>query len=272
MNLTVADLLTPAPLVVVGETPLRQCAAAMRKHGFRHLPVVSPFGRLVGIVSDLDVLAHGALLADDEWLGFLSAPATATAMSVAQPVPLTATMDEPLVLFLPRWNDSGAEVVVVVDADQVPVGIITEHDVLQLVDLLPDVECPMSSPVTIAAGGLATIADRTMRELRTRHLVVEKGDKPIGVVTQSEAMARLGKGPTVPIARPARRLVTGTFGMSVKDVATMLLDERIGCLPIVADGTLQGVATRRHVLEALATELVMMPMDRARPALHQMSA
>ncbi len=271
MDLTVKDLLTPAPLVVLGETPLGQCAIAMRKHGFRHLPVVSPFGRLVGIVSDAEVFEHGTLLGDDEWMAFLSSPVGATAMSVAQPVPMTATMDEPLVLFLPRWNESGAEVVVVVDAEQVPVGIVTEHDVLQLIDSLPDAECPISSPLTIAAGGSAQIAERTMRELHVRHLVIEKNETPIGVVTRGEALERLGKGATVPIARPARRLVSGVPGMSVKDVAAVLLEEGIGCLPILWDGALQGVATRRHVLEALATELVMMPMESVRPSM-QLSA
>jgi CBS domain-containing protein len=271
MDLTVKDLLTPAPLVILGETPLGQCAIAMRKHGFRHLPVVGPFGRVVGMVSDTDVLVHGTLLGDDEWIGFLSAPVTATAMSVAQPVRLTAKMDEPLALFLPRWSESGAEVVVVVDDEQVPVGIVTEHDLLQLVDSLPDTECPISSPATIAAAGSARIAQDTMRELNTRYLVIEKNEKPIGVVTLSEALARLGKGPNVPIARPARRLVCGTPGMSVKEVATVLLEEQIGCLPIVEDGALQGVATRRHVLEAIAMELVTMPMERARPSM-QMSA
>jgi CBS domain-containing protein len=271
MDLTVKDLLTPAPLVVLGETPLRQCATAMRRHGFRHLPVVSPFGRLLGMVSEVDVFAHGTLLGGEEWIAFLSAPVAATAMSVAQPVAMTATADEPLALFLSRWSDSGAEAVVIVDADQVPVGIVTEHDVLQLVDSLPETECPMSSPLTIQAGGSAQIAERTMRELHTRHLVIERNEEPIGVVTLTEALQRLGKGATVPIARPARRLVSGVPGMSVRAVAAVLLEERIGCLPILWDGALQGVATRRHVLEALATELMTMPMEQVRPGM-QLSA
>jgi CBS domain-containing protein len=263
MDLTARDLMSPAPLVVVGETSLAQCARAMRKHGFRHLPLVSPFGRLLGMVTDTDVFAHGALLGTDDWISFVSGPIAATAMAVARPVGLVAAADEPLSVFLGRWCADGADAVVVVDADQVPIGVVTEHDVLQLTSLFPACECPLSSPLTIAAGSAAQLAERTMSELHARHLVVERDERPVGVVTLSEVLVRLGKGPHVPIGRPARRLVTGKPGMSVAEIAGVLLDERIGCLPIL-DGGLYGVATRRHVLEAMATELAMeVPTPRA---------
>ena len=52
----VRSVMTPAPLTVEVDAPLREAQDLMIDHEIRHLPVVEA-GRLVGIVSDRDVAA-----------------------------------------------------------------------------------------------------------------------------------------------------------------------------------------------------------------------
>jgi CBS domain-containing protein len=51
-----AEVSTPEPVVVAEETSIRDCTHLLRRHGFRHLPVVDEGGRAVGILSARDFL------------------------------------------------------------------------------------------------------------------------------------------------------------------------------------------------------------------------
>jgi acetoin utilization protein AcuB len=52
---TVGEVMTPAPVTIGPEAPLAVALATMRQHEIRHLPVVDPDGRLVGILTDRDL-------------------------------------------------------------------------------------------------------------------------------------------------------------------------------------------------------------------------
>jgi acetoin utilization protein AcuB len=53
--LPVRDLMARRPVTITPETPIGPAFAVMREHEIRHLPVVDPDGRLVGIVTDRDL-------------------------------------------------------------------------------------------------------------------------------------------------------------------------------------------------------------------------
>lgn len=61
---TVADVMTSAPRVVSEVTAVEDVLTVMRTYGVRRLPVVSPLGELVGVVSLDDILS---LLAEELW-------------------------------------------------------------------------------------------------------------------------------------------------------------------------------------------------------------
>ncbi|GAB6148811.1 CBS domain-containing protein [Stetteria hydrogenophila] len=61
----IGDYMTRNPAVVRPEDPLPLAASKMVEGGFRHLPVVDNTGRLVGLLSDKDVLR--AILASGAW-------------------------------------------------------------------------------------------------------------------------------------------------------------------------------------------------------------
>jgi acetoin utilization protein AcuB len=54
-TLRVRDLMTRRPVTITPETPIGPALAVMREQEIRHLPVVEPDGRLVGIVTDRDL-------------------------------------------------------------------------------------------------------------------------------------------------------------------------------------------------------------------------
>jgi CBS domain-containing protein len=59
MGMSVADLMTPDPLTLGGESTLSAAYVLMKQHGFRHVPIVEG-GVLVGIVSLTDIGRLGA--------------------------------------------------------------------------------------------------------------------------------------------------------------------------------------------------------------------
>jgi CBS domain-containing protein len=63
-NTTVADVMSRSPRTVSELAAIEDALALMRAHGVRRLPVVTPQGTLVGVVTLDDVLA---LLADELW-------------------------------------------------------------------------------------------------------------------------------------------------------------------------------------------------------------
>jgi CBS domain-containing protein len=62
--LTVADVMSRSPRTVSELAAIEDALALMRSHGVRRLPVVSPQGALVGVVTLDDILS---LLADELW-------------------------------------------------------------------------------------------------------------------------------------------------------------------------------------------------------------
>ena len=62
--LTVGDVMSRSPRTVSELAAIEDALALMRSHGVRRLPVVSPQGALVGVVTLDDILS---LLADELW-------------------------------------------------------------------------------------------------------------------------------------------------------------------------------------------------------------
>ena len=55
-NLTVSNVMTPNPKTVSEDEPLQSAANIIAENKFNALPVVSPDGRLVGIITTTDIL------------------------------------------------------------------------------------------------------------------------------------------------------------------------------------------------------------------------
>lgn len=56
MNKTVAEVMTPSPITVKPETPLKEAIALLVEHKISGMPVINDDGELVGVISESDLM------------------------------------------------------------------------------------------------------------------------------------------------------------------------------------------------------------------------
>jgi acetoin utilization protein AcuB len=120
------------------------------------------------------------------------------------------------------------------------------------------------SPVTVRPETPVPEAKQIMERRRVRHLPVVDGDRLVGIVTDRDIrlnlpspatslsvweinylLARLTVGEVM-----TKRPVTIEAGSPVTDAAKLMLERRIGALPVVEDGALVGIVTETDLLRA----------------------
>lgn len=125
------------------------------------------------------------------------------------------------------------------------------------------------------------VAQDIMTLGRVRHIPVVSGDRLVGLVSQRDllraaASSLLGLDPdaqrqwlgTVRVSDVmTTELRTVTPDDSVTDVVTLLLQYRIGCLPVVENGRLVGIVSETDCLRYLARVL---DIDAAKHALPEL--
>lgn len=102
-----------------------------------------------------------------------------------------------------------------------------------------------------------------MRERDIRHLLVVRGDELVGVLSNRDyrrILERLGPDETIrgigtitvaEIMTPAVQVVTALPDTPLRDIAQLVIEKKIGCVPIVASGRALGIVTQKDVLAAL---------------------
>jgi CBS domain-containing protein len=126
----------------------------------------------------------------------------------------------------------------------------------------------MSRPVkTLERNDKLTVADRTMNSERIRHLpVLDDSGRVVGIVSQRDlflsALVRaLGFGSAsrdrtfavIPVKEVmTENVVTTTPDTPISAAAQLMVDRRIGCLPVVQDEALVGILSESDVVAAVA--------------------
>ena len=101
---------------------------------------------------------------------------------------------------------------------------------------------------TVSENESAEAALQRMRTRRIRHLVVMRGRKVAGVVSDRDVGS--AKGRTVGDVMTAHA-VAATPETTLRKAANLLRGRSIGCLPVIEDGKLVGILTITDVLELL---------------------
>lgn len=123
----------------------------------------------------------------------------------------------------------------------------------------------MSQPVvSIRQDARVTLAWELMRQHRIQHLaVVGKVGQLLGVITERDLLRRQSpaphEGPSIPhetiTGGYSSQLIVATPDTLVQQVALILLDRRLSCLPIVqANGILAGIVTRSDLLPLIVND------------------
>ncbi|HVV88070.1 MAG TPA: DUF190 domain-containing protein [Kofleriaceae bacterium] len=205
---------------VTAATPLGDAAHVMHTNKLKRLPVVDEAGRLVGMLGQVDILrsaATGHARRAGSQVRALPQEHRTVASIMDREVP-TVTAATPIIDALDRLLDSDVKRVIVVDADQRPIGIITDADLVQRMD-------PEDRP-----GLLTVIKSGWSEEARTR---VRRA--------RAQRAADLMTKPVVTIAA----------GAPVIDALALTATKHIKRLPVVDDaGRLVGLVSRPALLAA----------------------
>jgi CBS domain-containing protein len=129
LDYTVADAMTREPVTIAPDLPLGEAAALLERHDFNALPVVEGAGRLLGVLSKLDVLRafrftpRSKLPPYDEIMAQPAREAMTTRPECMSPA-------EPLTRVLQHMVESGHKSFPVLDAGRL-VGVVSREDVVR---------------------------------------------------------------------------------------------------------------------------------------------
>lgn len=122
-------------------------------------------------------------------------------------------------------------------------------------------------PVTVAPGESLMAAARAMRERHVSSLGVVEGDRFLGIVTARDLVHRVlaeGLDPALPVERIFTRdpvaLSPGDLG---SDILHVMLERRIGHLPVVEAGRLVGMVTQTDLTRFQAVSSAQLVRDAA---------
>ena len=137
MNATVKDIMTPRVVTVRQDTSFKQLAILLGSSGVSAFPVTDGAGRLIGIVSEADMLIkeadqafHPGLFAGLRRGGEHEKAAGRTAADMMTRSPVTIGPDEPVERAAFLMYDHGVKRLPVVDAAGHLAGIVSRADVL----------------------------------------------------------------------------------------------------------------------------------------------
>lgn len=252
-------------------------AQMMTTCGFRRLPVTDPgTQRMRGIITASDIInllggGDKQNLVTVKHGGNLLAAFNETVREIMSShylsIRSTGTIADAVAVILGRKVGG----IPVIDENETLLGIVTERDVLRLLETQPSpltVEEVMSTQLRVTAPD-ATVgaATREMGRCRFRRLPVVSDDVLFGIITSTDIVRYLGTGEVFNglvlgemgelMALPVRTLMKGelitTSPETPIDTAARLMHERrIGALPVIEDSRLIGLVTEFDLVRAYA--------------------
>jgi acetoin utilization protein AcuB len=244
----------------------------MRGARIRHLPVVTDEGILIGIITDRDV--RRAMASDAPSMAEHELPSLLEKLRVRDimtpevvTVNGTTSVVEAGLIFLEKKVGC---LPVVHDHNRLA-GIITVTDLLRAyskqrnVAWLMKIDIIMHTPVITATPAMSlSEAQRLMRDKHIRHLPVVSGQRLVGMITDRD-LREAAPSPATTLTRGeigyqmdttaietcmTKDVVWASPGFAMVDAAHMLVECKIGCLPVVEHGTLVGIVTEMDCVRA----------------------
>lgn len=148
MTKTVADVMTPNPIVVRSQTPLQEAVKILAEKKISGLPVVDDAGKLVGVISESDLMWQETGVEPPPYimvldsLIYLQNPARydkevhkalgQTVGEVMTDKPISIKPDRPLREAAHLMHDKHVRRLPVVDAEGKAIGILTRGDIIRV--------------------------------------------------------------------------------------------------------------------------------------------
>ena len=128
-------------------------------------------------------------------------------------------------------------------------------------------EIMMGSPVTLAPNDTLDLANDVISLGRIRHIPILDNGKLVGLISgrdiigaaanrifglKQKSRSALLKGELIKNIMK-KRVITVTLDTPIKDAAMLMANKKIGCVPVLSDGTLVGLVTTTNVLHYLGS-------------------
>lgn len=254
----IASVMTLDPVAIEASSGLDKAMDLMDARGIRHLPVVRK-GRLVGVISDRD------LLAETGWSRGGEHGSRKSVRDIMCSPPITVTPGESIVSVMVEIVARGIGCLPVVSAqDGSLLGIVTETDLLRAFHgacasgRLGEHGNPLvgehMTADPIACGPVASLADATRlcRRNFIRHVPVVKGGRLVGVVSDRDIRRAAGAGGdeelTVADCMTSQPLTVRPSD-TLMEAAGRMLRHRISCLPVVRGDEFVGIITTTDLVD-----------------------
>ncbi|MGZ8434360.1 MAG: CBS domain-containing protein [Candidatus Binatia bacterium] len=123
-------------------------------------------------------------------------------------------------------------------------------------------EIMMGSPVTLKPEDTLDLANDVIALGRIRHIPIVDGSRLVGIVTERDligaAAAQIfglkGKSKSALLKSVLikevmkKRVITAAPDTPIKDIAQLMANKKIGCVPVVSDGMVVGLVTTTDIL------------------------
>ncbi|HET6381380.1 MAG TPA: CBS domain-containing protein [candidate division Zixibacteria bacterium] len=129
VNLRVADLMTPDPITIPADATVEEAEELMRRRRITGLPVVDHEGRLVGVISQSDLL-YLATPAMQVFVRRRESPMRVGQLMSSPPVTIEAAAT--LLFAARRMHEERLHRLVAVDEDGRPIGVLSSMDFVAL--------------------------------------------------------------------------------------------------------------------------------------------
>jgi CBS domain-containing protein len=141
----VGDIMTKDPMLVAPDTPFKEVVERLVRSGVSSLPVVDSRGRLVGLITEADLISKEAYGGRRRALGLLAdvlsardhhwvtKAAGSVAADVMTKTAIVCRRDDDVRSVARRMLERGVKRMPVVDAGVV-VGMVSRHDILEMFD------------------------------------------------------------------------------------------------------------------------------------------
>lgn len=147
MSKTVADVMSHDPIVVQPETPLKQVIQILAQKQISGLPVVDPSGKLVGVISQSDLIWQETGITPPAYITLLGSviylenpgryeqelhkALGQTVQEVMTAPPVSTTVDRPLNEAARLMHERKIHRLPVLDAQEQVVGVLTLGDIIR---------------------------------------------------------------------------------------------------------------------------------------------
>ncbi len=201
--LSVKDVMTQPVITALENETLGVATSRMVKYGLKRLPVVNDNGKLVGVLSRLDILRQVAKITYETPAPHFSSGAVRTVADIMSTEFPMVNQDDDLSLIIEKFSKSDSHRLIVVNEEGVAIGLLSDSDIVTrvqpakrrgILEALKNIGKPPAGKETafdlMSPGPLTTSPDvsivdalkRMLVDSRKWMIVVDDNGHPLGLV------------------------------------------------------------------------------------------